>query len=91
MALVNESSNEFDFELQRLSGPVHRRYPEQCDTLAAHRMEDRIGVLNFLCRACRLALCGHKCNSHADRQRGDMKQQMQPSEREHSKHDIKAR
>jgi hypothetical protein len=57
MALVNESANEFDFELQRLSETVHRRFPEQSDTLATQRIHDRTGILDFRCWASLCLYC----------------------------------
>jgi hypothetical protein len=89
MALVNESASEFDFELQRLSETVHGRFPEQCDTLAAQRMDDRFGILNLRCWACRLARCWEERNSHVDRQTDDMAEQIRPSERKRGRHKIK--
>ena len=69
MTLVNESPDEFDFEFQGLAETMHRRFPEQCDTLAAQRMHDLIGISDLRWWRCRLARCRHERDSHADRRK----------------------
>src|ERR1035438_2875624 len=52
MALVNELADECDFELQRLSEAMQRRFAEQCDVLAAQFTHNQTGIRNFRCLVC---------------------------------------
>src|ERR1017187_3785886 len=92
MALFNELADESDFELQRFSETMQRRFAEQCDVLAAQFTHNQTGIRIFRCLVCGLACSKHACRSHADPGKGgDKSHDSRYSDQNHNRHDIRDR
>src|ERR1017187_4326582 len=91
MALVNELADECDFELQRFSEAMQRRFAEQCDVLAAQFTYNQTGIRNFRCLVCGPACSRRACRSHADPGKGDKSHDSRYSDQTHNRHDIRDR